>query len=159
VASFISTGLSSITSTQTQSAILLFSSTFVKLSLELNPLGSFPLSFLGKTTSKNPSIVGGVGIQLRQQVGDRYLSYKFPSNIPGWKSYWFYIGNHVPQLPERSRKPPVVRPENTELSKGDMDQVDELLAIITTHKEIGVTGASLMFSFFKRRIQLRVNGR
>jgi hypothetical protein len=47
-----------------------------------------------------------------------------------------------------------VRPEwNTELSRGDMDQVDELLAIIAAHKEIGVTGASVMFSFFKRRIQ------
>jgi hypothetical protein len=34
-------------------------------------------------TSKNPSVVGGAGIQLRQQAGDRYLSYKFPSNIPG----------------------------------------------------------------------------
>jgi hypothetical protein len=34
-------------------------------------------------TSKNPSVVGGDDIQLRQQAGDRYLSYKFPSNIPG----------------------------------------------------------------------------
>jgi hypothetical protein len=105
-------------------------------------------------TSKNPSIVGGAGIQLTQQAGDRYLSYKFPSNIPGWKSHWFYNRNHVPQLPEISGKPPVVRPEwNTELSKGDMDQADELLAIIAAHKEIGVTGASVMFSFFKCRIQ------
>jgi hypothetical protein len=47
-----------------------------------------------------------------------------------------------------------VRPEwNTKLSRGDMDQVDELLAIIAAHKEIGVTGASVMFSFFQRRIQ------
>jgi hypothetical protein len=47
-----------------------------------------------------------------------------------------------------------VRPEwNTELSRGDMDQVDELLAIIAAHKETGVTGASVMFSFFKCRIQ------
>jgi hypothetical protein len=66
----------------------------------------------------------------------------------------FYIGNHAPQLPEKSSKPPVVRPEwNTELSRGDKDQVDELLAIIAAHKEIGVTSASVMFSFFKRRIQ------
>jgi hypothetical protein len=105
-------------------------------------------------TSKNPSIVGGAGIQLRQQARDRYLFYKFPSNIPGWKSHWFYIGNHAPQLPEKSGKPPVVRPEwNTELSRGDMNQVDELLAIIAAHKEIGVTGASVLFSFFKRWIQ------
>jgi hypothetical protein len=42
---------------------------------------------------------------------------------------------------------------NTELSRGDMDQVDELLAIIAAHKEIGVTAASVMFFFFKHRIQ------
>jgi hypothetical protein len=105
-------------------------------------------------TAKNPSIIGRAGIQLRQQAGDRYISYKFPSNIPGWKNYWFYIGNHTPELPEKSGKPPVIRPEwNTELSRGDLDQVDELLSIIAAHKEIGVTGASVMFSFFKRRIQ------
>jgi hypothetical protein len=47
-----------------------------------------------------------------------------------------------------------VRPEwNTEPSRGDLDQVDELLAIIAAHKEIGVTGASVIFSFLKRRIQ------
>jgi hypothetical protein len=47
-----------------------------------------------------------------------------------------------------------MRPEwNTELSRQDLDQVDESLAIIAAHKEIGVTGASVMFSFFKRRTQ------
>jgi hypothetical protein len=34
-----------------------------------------------------------------------------------------------------------------------MDQVNELLELITAHKEMGVTGASVMLSFFKRRIQ------
>jgi hypothetical protein len=34
-----------------------------------------------------------------------------------------------------------------------MDQVDELLALIAAHKEMGVTGAFVMLSFFKRRIQ------
>jgi hypothetical protein len=34
-----------------------------------------------------------------------------------------------------------------------MDQVDELLAIIAAHKVMGVTGASVMLSFLKRRIQ------
>jgi hypothetical protein len=31
-----------------------------------------------------------------------------------------------------------------------MDQVDELLALIVAHKEIGVTGMSVMMSFIKR---------
>ena len=34
-----------------------------------------------------------------------------------------------------------------------MDQVQELLELIAAHKEAGVTGASVMMSFFKRRIQ------
>jgi hypothetical protein len=34
-----------------------------------------------------------------------------------------------------------------------MDQVDELLAQIAAHKKIGVTGASVIFSFFRRRTQ------
>jgi hypothetical protein len=47
-----------------------------------------------------------------------------------------------------------VRPEwNIELSRGGMDQVEELLDTIAAHKLMGVTGASVMFSFFKRRVQ------
>jgi hypothetical protein len=34
-----------------------------------------------------------------------------------------------------------------------MDQVNELQALIAAHKKMGVTGASVMLSFFKRRIQ------
>jgi hypothetical protein len=34
-----------------------------------------------------------------------------------------------------------------------MDQVNELLDTIAAHKEMGVTGASVMFSFLKRRVQ------
>jgi hypothetical protein len=34
-----------------------------------------------------------------------------------------------------------------------MDQVEELLDIIEAHKMTGVTSASVMFSFFKRRVQ------
>jgi hypothetical protein len=45
VAFFISMGLSFITSTKTQSTTLLFSSTFAKLSLELNPIGIFSAIF------------------------------------------------------------------------------------------------------------------
>jgi hypothetical protein len=70
------------------------------------------------------------------------------------ENHWFYIENHTPKLPEKSNKPPVVRLEwNIKLPRGDMDQVDELLDTIAAHKEMGVTGASVMFSFFKRRVQ------
>jgi hypothetical protein len=105
-------------------------------------------------TSKNPSAIGVAGIQLRQHASEKYISYKFPSNIPGWKQQWFYIANHAPQLPVRSGKPPIQRGEWTlEPSEAEMDQVRELLELIAAHKEMGVTGASVMLSFFKRRIQ------
>jgi hypothetical protein len=42
---------------------------------------------------------------------------------------------------------------NIELPRGDMDQVEELLDTIAAHKLMGVTGTSVMFSFFKRRVQ------
>jgi hypothetical protein len=105
-------------------------------------------------TAKNPSTIGGAGIQLRQHASDKYISYKFPSNIPGWKTQGFYIANHAPQLPVRSGKLPVQRSEwISEPVAADMDQVKELLDLIAMHKEAGVTGASMMMSFFKRRIQ------
>jgi hypothetical protein len=40
-----------------------------------------------------------------------------------------------------------------EPKKAEMDQVKELLELIAAHKETGVTGASVMLSFFKRRVQ------
>jgi hypothetical protein len=104
--------------------------------------------------AKNPSAIGGAGIQLRQHASDDYISYKFPSNVPGWKQQWFYIANHAPQLPVRSSRAPVQRAEWTqEPAEAEMDQVKELLELIFAHKEAGVTGASVMLSFFKRRIQ------
>jgi hypothetical protein len=47
-----------------------------------------------------------------------------------------------------------------------MDQVDELLALIAAHKEMGVTGASIMLSFSNANlthpatpyVRLRVHG-
>jgi hypothetical protein len=105
-------------------------------------------------TTKKLSVVGGAGIQLRQQAGEKYLSYKFPSNLPGWKNHWFYIENHAPPLPTKSNRPPVVRGEwNLEPSGGEMDQVKELLDVIEAQKKKGVTGASVMFAFYKRRVQ------
>jgi hypothetical protein len=47
-----------------------------------------------------------------------------------------------------------VMPEwNLEPSGREMDQVKELLDIIEAQKKKGVTGASVMFAFFKRHVQ------
>jgi hypothetical protein len=42
---------------------------------------------------------------------------------------------------------------NLEPSGREMDQVKELLDIIEAQKKKGVTGASVMFAFFKRHVQ------
>jgi hypothetical protein len=105
-------------------------------------------------TTKKLAVVGGAGIKLCQQAGEKYLSYKFPSNLPGWKNQWFYIENHAPQLPTKSNRPLVVRGEwNLEPSGMEMIQVKELLEAIEAQKKKGVTGASIMFSFYKRCVQ------
>jgi hypothetical protein len=32
----------------------------------------------------------------------KYIYYKFPTSLSGWRERWFYIGNHEPFLPERT---------------------------------------------------------
>lgn len=83
-----------------------------------------------------------------------YIEYKFPSNVPGCKDQWFYIGNYAPALPEKIEKPPTLRREWKESpNKSEMLQVNELLELIEALKLMGVAGASIMQSFFKRWIQ------
>jgi hypothetical protein len=54
----------------------------------------------------------------------------------------------------KSNRPPVVRGEwNLEPSGGEMDQVKEMLDVIEAQKKKGVTGASVMFVFYKRHVQ------
>jgi hypothetical protein len=49
-------------------------------------------------TSKNPLVVAGAGIQLREQAGDKYLFYKFPPTFLGEK----IIGSTLETMPPNS---------------------------------------------------------
>ncbi|RLN28010.1 orf3 [Panicum miliaceum] len=53
-----------------------------------------------------PLVVGGAGIQLKKNLGDKYIEYEFSSNISRWRDMWFYIGNHAPSLPDNFGSPP-----------------------------------------------------
>ena len=44
-------------------------------------------------------VVGGVGLQLRQGVGPKYIPYKMTSKVIDWKEFWFYVENQAPTLP------------------------------------------------------------
>jgi hypothetical protein len=43
---------------------------------------------------------------MREDAVDQYLSYKLIESNQDWKSKWFYICNHHPELPKPSEKQP-----------------------------------------------------
>jgi hypothetical protein len=51
------------------------------------------------------NVVGGAGFQLKKKM-DKYIKYKFPSSLLGWRERWFYIGNNKPAFPERTEGVP-----------------------------------------------------
>jgi hypothetical protein len=57
-------------------------------------------------SANNPRVVGGAGIQMCEDAAEQYLSYKLIDSNQDWKSKWFYITNHHPELPKLSGKQP-----------------------------------------------------
>ncbi|RLN42142.1 retrotransposon protein, putative, unclassified [Panicum miliaceum] len=97
-------------------------------------------------------LVGGAGLQFKQGKGKEYIEYSLPTNHSGWRSLWFYIGNHPLALSERTPGKAVWRPEwNEKLNPNQLLQVNKLLELISKQKESGVTGVSVMASMYKRR--------
>jgi hypothetical protein len=68
------------------------------------------------------------------------------------KDLWLYIGNHKPSLQERTGGVPKPQSEwNQNPPASEMEQVEEIIVLILALKDMGVTGASVMYSFFERR--------
>jgi hypothetical protein len=57
-------------------------------------------------SASNPRVVGGAGIQMREDAAEQYLSYKSIDSNQDWKAKWFYVTNHHPALPKPSGKQP-----------------------------------------------------
>jgi hypothetical protein len=139
------------------------------LNLNLNPNGIFHTSvfvhlceaFLGikphwvlfrkffcvkpQPSANNPRVVGGAGIQMHEDAAEQYLAYKLINSNQDWKSKWFYITNHHPELPKPSGKQPKHRPWwNSEPT---------MLAKIKALREAGLRAKHVAFSFMKRRVQ------
>jgi hypothetical protein len=105
-------------------------------------------------SANNPRVVGGAGIQMREDAAEQYLAYKLIDSNQVWKSKWFYITNHHPELPKPSGKQPKHRPWwNTEPTMQEGIQVPELLAKIKALREAGLRAEHVAFSFMKRRVQ------
>jgi hypothetical protein len=105
-------------------------------------------------SASSPRVVGGAGIQLREDAADQYLAYKLVDSNTDWKTRWFYITNHHPGLPKPSGRPPRHREWwNTEPTMQEGIQLPELLARIRVLREAGLRAEHVAFSFMKRRIQ------
>jgi hypothetical protein len=103
-------------------------------------------------SQKSPALVGGAGVQLRQEFGGEYLDYTRKTTNSDWKQNWFYIGNHAPSLPKRSGKRPEYKDcwlEEPEEVKFMPSLVKKILAL----KKAGLTGHSVVYDWLKRRIQ------
>jgi hypothetical protein len=75
----------------------------------------------------------------------KYIQYKFPTSLLGWRERWFYIGNHQPSLPERTAEGPKITSEWT-LGTRDLSQINDLLDKIKELRDAGVTGLFVMYS-------------
>jgi hypothetical protein len=104
-------------------------------------------------SANDPRVVGGAGIQMREDVADQYLSYKFIDSNQDWKAKWFYISNHHPQLPKPSGKQPMHRAWwNTEPTMQEDIQLPELMQKIKALREVELRAEHVAFSFMKRRV-------
>jgi hypothetical protein len=104
-------------------------------------------------SANDPRVVGGAGIQMREDAAEQYLSYKLIDSNQDWKAKWFYITNHHPKLPKPSGQQPKHRPWwNTEPTMQEDIQLPELLQKIRALREAGLRAEHVAFSFMKRRV-------
>jgi hypothetical protein len=105
-------------------------------------------------SASNPRVVGGAGIQLREDAAEQYLAYKLVDSNTDWKTRWFYTTNHHPELPKPSgRQPKHQEWWNTEPTMQEGIQLPELLGRIKALRDAGLRAEHVAFSFMKRRIQ------
>jgi hypothetical protein len=136
--------------------------------LNLNPNGIFHVSVGSfcwvlfckvfrvkpQPSASDPRVVGGAGIQMREDAAEQYLAYKLIDSKQDWKSKWFYITNHHPELLKPSGKQPKHRPWwNMEPTMQEGIQLPELLLKIKALREVGLRAENVAFNFMKRRVQ------
>jgi hypothetical protein len=105
-------------------------------------------------STNDPRLVGGANIQMCEDAADQYLAYKLIESNQDWKTKWFYISNHHPELPKPSGSQPKHKPWwNTEPTMQESIQLPELLKKIKALREAGLRAEHVAFSFMKRRVQ------
>ena len=81
-----------------------------------------------------------------------YIPYKLSQNVIDWKPRWFYVESHGNSLPPILAGPPVQRAEWLKKPL-DMSQILELLEMIASLKQKGISGEVVAFDSMKHRIQ------
>jgi hypothetical protein len=105
-------------------------------------------------SATNPRVVGGAGIQMREDATEQLLSYKLIDSNQDWKAKWFYVTNHHSELLKPSGKQPKHRPWwNSEPTMQEGLQLPELLAKIKVLREARLRAEHVAFSFMKCRVQ------
>jgi hypothetical protein len=98
-------------------------------------------------SASSPRVVGGAGIQMREDAAEQYLPYKLIDSNQDWKEKWFYVTNHHQELPKPSRKQPKHRPWwNSEPTMQEGLQLPELLAKVKALREAGLRAEHVAFS-------------
>ena len=103
-------------------------------------------------SASKPAEVGGTELVLRPDNQDEYIFYQPSGKGVESKSFWFYVGNHEPRLAKRTPGAPKTKGCWMSPSPGG-DQVQKLREAIARLKKIGVTGASVVYSYTGRRVQ------
>jgi hypothetical protein len=107
-----------------------------------------------QSSANDPRVVGGAGIQMREDAAEQYLAYKLIDSNQDWKSKWFYITNHHQELPKPSGKQPKHQAWwNTEPTMQEGIQLPKLLAKIKALREAGLRAEHVAFNFMKSRVQ------
>jgi hypothetical protein len=96
-------------------------------------------------SASNPRVVGGAGIQIREDAAEQYLSYKLIDSNQDWKAKWFYVTNHHPGLPKPSGK----QPKHCPWWNSEPTMQEGIQAL----REAGLRAEHVAFSFMKRRVQ------
>jgi hypothetical protein len=104
-------------------------------------------------SANDPRVVRAAGIQMREDAADQYLAYKLIDSNQNWKSKWFYITNHHPELLKPRGKQAKHRAWwNTMSTMQEGIQLPELLQKIKALREAGLRAEHVAFSFMKRRV-------
>jgi hypothetical protein len=105
-------------------------------------------------SANDPRVVGGAGIQIREDAADQYLAYKLIDSNQYWNAKWFYMTNHHPELPKpRGKQPKHQAWCNKELTMQEGNQLPMLLQKIKALRGVGMRAEHVAFNFMKRRVQ------